>query len=70
MVWSLIVHKKVLETPQLLFKHFPSGLSLCILYFLFHKVKDTSAIPHQAFSILYILYPFSFVFINALITST
>ena len=49
-VWigPLLFIKMLLETAQLLPKHFPSGLSLCILYFLFHKSKDTSAIPQPS----------------------
>ena len=35
----LLFIKILLETAQLLSNHFPSGLSLCILYFLFHKSK-------------------------------
>ena len=55
--------KILLKTAQLLSKHFPSSLSLCILYFLFHKGKDTSAVPQP--NVQYLVY----VFINALITS-
>ena len=47
----------------LLSKHFLSGFSVCILYFLFHKGKDTSAVPQPSGQ--YLVY----VFINALITS-
>ena len=36
------------KTAQLLSKHFPPGVSLCILYFLFHRGKDTSAIPQPS----------------------
>ena len=38
----------LLKTAQLLSKHFPSDLSLCILYFLFHKDKDTPAVPQPS----------------------
>ena len=57
-----------LQTAHILSKHFPSGLSLslslCILYFLFHKGKDNSEVPQP--SIQHLVY----VFINALIIST
>ena len=48
MVCSLIVHKNTIKTGQLLSKYLPSGLSLCILCFLFHKGKDTSAVPQPS----------------------
>ena len=38
-----------LKTAQLFSKHFPFDLSLCILYFIFHKRSDTSAIPQPSF---------------------
>ena len=66
----LIVHKNTIKTAQLLSKHFPSGLSLCIIYFLFHKGKDISAIPQPSVHYLIYVFSISFVFINALITST
>ena len=56
MAWSLIAHKILLETAELLSKHFPAGLSLCILYFLFHKGKDTFAISQP--SVQYLAYVF------------
>ena len=65
-VWfgPLLFMKILLKTAQLLSNYFP--LSFCILYFLFHKGKDTSAISQPtAQHIVYV----SFVFINALITS-
>ena len=67
---SIDCSQKYCKTAQLLSKHFPSGLSLCIIYFLFHKDKDISAIPQP--SVYYLIYVFSisFVFIDALITST
>ena len=46
--WSLIVNNKLLKTNQQFSRHFPSGLPLCILYYLFHKGKDTSAIPQPS----------------------
>ena len=52
--------KILLKTTQLLSKHFPSGLSLCIIYFLFHKGKDTSAIPQP--SVHHLVYVFSIFF--------
>ena len=42
MARSLIVHKILLKSAQ---EHFPPGFLLCILYLLFNKGKDTSAIP-------------------------
>ena len=60
MAWSLIVYKKLLETAQLLSNHIPSGLSLCILYFLFHKGQDTSVI-HQT-SVQHLVYVFPIFF--------
>ena len=67
----LLFIKILLKTAQLLSKNFLSGLSLCILYFLFHKVKNTSGIPRPSVQDLkYMFSPFFFVFINALITST
>ena len=57
--WSLIIHKK---TAQLLSKHFLSGLSLCILYFLFHTGKDTSAIPQPSVQHLVYVFPIFFRF--------
>ena len=45
MAWSLLLIKMLLKTAQLSSKHFPPGLSLCNLYFLFHNGKDISAIP-------------------------
>ena len=49
-VWlgPLLFIKTLLKFAQLLSKHFPCGLSLCMLYFLFHKGKDTSAIPQPS----------------------
>ena len=41
----LLFIKILLKTAQLLSKHFPSSLSLCIFYFLFLKGKDASAVP-------------------------
>ena len=67
----LVFIKIIFENAQLLSKHFPPGLSLCILYFLFHKDKgkDTSAISQPVVQHLVLFSPLSFVFINALITS-
>ena len=92
MVGPLLLIKILLKTAQPLSKHFPSGLSLCILcqrpltiitkrsildvaavldpplfHFLFHKGKDTSAIPQPSAQHLVYVFP---IFINALITST
>ena len=45
----LLFIKIRLKTAQLFSKHFPFDLSLCILYFIFHKRSDTSAIPQPSF---------------------
>ena len=54
--------KILLKTAQLLSKHFPSDLSLCTLYFLFHKGKDTSAIPQPSVQHLVYVFPIFFRF--------
>ena len=56
----LLFMKKLLKTAQLLSKHFPSGLSLCILYFLFQKDKDTSAVPRP--NVQHLVYVFLIFF--------
>ena len=50
------------KTAQLLSKHFPSGLSLCIIYSLFHKGKNTSAIPQPSVQHLVYVFPIFFCF--------
>ena len=52
------------KTAQLFFKYFPPGhsLSLCILYFLFHRDKDTFAIPQRSVHHLVYAFPFFFRF--------
>ena len=62
MAWSLLFIKILLKTVQLFSKHFPSGLSLCIIYFLFHKGKDTSAIPQPSVHHLVYVFPICFPF--------
>ena len=72
-VWlgSLLFIKILLKTAQLFSKHFPSGLSLFVSFISFFiKARILLELFDQAFSILYMFSPFSFVFINALITST
>ena len=61
-VWlgPLLFIKILLETTQLLSKHFPSGLSLRILYVLFHKGKDTSAITQP--NVHHLVYTFPILF--------
>ena len=61
-VWlgPLLLIKILLKTAQLLSKHFPFGLSVCIPYFLFHKGKDISAIPQP--SVQYVVYVFPIFF--------
>ena len=63
-VWlgPLLFIKILLKTAQVLSKHFPSDLSLCIFYFLFHKGKDTSAIPHPSVQHLVYAFPIFFRF--------
>ena len=63
-VWlgSLLFIKILLKTAQLLSKYFPSGLSLCILYFPFHKIKETSAIPQPSLQDLVYVFPIFFRF--------
>ena len=58
-VWlgPLLFVKVFLKTTQLLPKHFPSGLCLCILYFLFHKSKDSSATPQSSVQHLVYVFP-------------
>ena len=48
-VWlgPLLFIKILFKAVQLLSKHVPSSLSLCIFYFSFHKDNDTSAIPQS-----------------------
>ena len=58
----LLFIKILLKTAQLLSQHFPSGLSLCIIYFLFHKGKDTSAIPQPSVQHLVYVFPIFFRF--------
>ena len=62
-VWlgPLLFIKIILKTAQLFSKHFPSGfLSLCILFFLFHKSKDTSGIVRP--SVQDLVYVFAIFF--------
>ena len=63
-VWlgPLLFIKIPLKTAQLLSKHFPSGLSLCILYFLFHKGKGTSTIPQPSVQHPVYIFPIFFRF--------
>ena len=71
MTWSLIVHKNAIKICSTILKEFWSrSLSLYIFYFLFIKARILLQFLSQAFTILYMFSPFSFVFINALITFT
>ena len=54
--------KILLETAQLLSKSFPSGLSLCIIYFVFHKDGDTSVIRQPSVQHLVYVFPIFFCF--------
>ena len=71
MTWSLIVHKNTIKICSTILKEFWSrSLTLYIFYFLFIKARILLQFLSQAFTILYMFSPFSFVFINALITFT
>ena len=63
-VWlgPVLFIKILSKTAQLLSKHFPSGLSLYILYFLFHKGKDTSVVPQPNVQHLVYVFPVFFRF--------
>ena len=63
-VWlgSLLFIKILLKAAQLLSKHFSSGLSLRILYFLFQKGKDTPAISQPSVQHLVYVFPIFFRF--------
>ena len=59
----LLFIKILLETAQLLSKHFPSGLSLCILFFSFFiKARILLQFLSQAFSIFRLFSPIFFRF--------
>ena len=59
-VWlgPLLFIKMLLKIAQLLSKHFPS----CPFIFLFHKGKDTSAIPQPSVQHLVYIFPIFFRF--------
>ena len=64
MAWSLILNKNPIKNCSTILQAFSfRSLSLCILYFFFHKDKVTSSVPQP--SVQHLVY----VFINALITS-
>ena len=73
-VWlsPLLFIKILLKTAQLFSKDFPPALSLSLCSFIsfFIKARILLQFISQAFIILYMFSLFSFVFINALITST
>ena len=54
--------KILVKTAQLLSRHFLSGLSVFILYFFFHKGKDTSAIPQPSVQNPVYVFPIFFRF--------
>ena len=58
----LFIKNTIKNCPTALETYFPSGLSLCIFYFLFHKGKDTSAIPQLSVQHLVYVFPISFHF--------
>ena len=60
MIWSLIVHKNAIKICSADLQ--ASGLSHCILYFRFHKGKDTSAIPQPSAKHLVYVFPIFFRF--------
>ena len=71
MAWSLIFHKNTIKNCSTTLQAFSFwSFALCILYFLFCKGKDTSETPQPSVQHRIYVSPFSFVFINALITST
>ena len=61
-VWLgfLLFIKMLLETAKLLPKNFTSGFSLCKLYFVSHKSKDTSPIPQP--NVQHLVYVLPIVF--------
>ena len=63
-VWlgSWLFIKMLLKAAPLFSKHFPLALSLCIVYYLFIKTRTLLQFFSQAFIILYMFAPFSFVF--------
>ena len=63
MAWSLTVHKNTVENcSTFLQEFFTRSLSLCILYFLFHKDKATSAIPLPSVHHFVFVFPHFFSF--------
>ena len=72
MAWSLIVHKNTIKncsTALQAFSFRPLSLFVSFISF-FIKARTLLEFLNQAFNILYMFSPFSFVFINTLITST
>ena len=69
MAWSLLLIKMLLKTAQLLSKQFPSGLVLCITYFIFQIGKGTSAIPQPNVQHLVYVFPIFFRFHECFDTS-
>ena len=63
-VWLgfLLFIKMLLETAKLLPKNFTSGFSLCKLYFVSHKSKDTSPIPQPNVQHLVYVFPIFFCY--------
>ena len=66
MVWSLNVHKNTIKNCSAALQAF----SFRSLSLFFHKGKDTYEIPQPSVQHLVYVFPFPFVFIKALITST
>ena len=72
MAWSLIVHKNAIKNCSTALQpsiFLPVSLFVSFISF-FIKSRILLQFLSQAFRILYMFSPFSFVFINALITST
>ena len=64
MVWSLIVHKNTIKNCSTALQAFSfRPLSLCILYLLFHKGKDTFGIPQPSVQHLVYVFPIFFRFL-------
>ena len=58
MAWFFIVHKNAIRNCSTA----PQGLSLCKLYFVFHKSKDTSPIPQPNVQHLVYVFPIFFCY--------
>ena len=69
MAWSFVVNKNTIKSCSTVTQAF-SSRSLCVYFISFFiKARILLQFLSQVFSILYMYSPFSFVIINALITS-